>query len=172
MQRVAKYCIGRVLDVGCGPQNKFIKHIYPNGIGIDFFPYDGVEFVYEDPTHLPFDDASFDTITLNAVAGHIPRHLRKQEFKEFARILKQNGRLVMTEGELITQYLCHKWVHIFDKVFGTDIDVDTQRGMEEDEEYCMPHKEILNLFRESGLTHIKTDKFQWHLNNVFVAEKR
>ena len=172
MTRVARYCIGRVLDIGCGPHNKFIEHVYPNGIGIDFYPYEGVQYVYEDPTSLPFDDASFDTITLIAVGGHIPKHLRKQEFAEFARILKPGGRLILTEGEPVTQYLHHKWVYALDKCFGTNIDVDTERGMEEEEEYAMPHKELLRLFAENGLVHMKTEKFQWRLNNVFVAEKR
>jgi SAM-dependent methyltransferase len=172
MVRVARYCKGRVLDVGCGPHNKFIKNVYHNGLGIDFFPYDGVEVLHDDPTNLPYEDESFDTITLNAVGGHIPQNLRKKEFKEFSRIIKAGGRLVMTEGEPITQYLHHRWVHFLDTYCGTNVDVDTERGMHEEEQYAMPHEEILMLFKESGLTHIKTEKFQWRLNNVFVAEKR
>lgn len=172
MTRVARHCVGRVLDIGCGPHNKLIRHVYPNGIRIDFFPYDGAEFLHDDPTHLPFEDGSFGTITLNAVAGYIARHLRKKELREFARILKPKGRIVMTEGEPIMQFIHHKWVYFLDKVFRTNIDVDTKRGMVEDEEYCMPHREILRLFGESALTHIKTEKFQWGVNNVFVAEKR
>lgn len=172
MSRVAKYCVGRVLDVGCGPQNKFIRNVYPNGIGIDFFPYEGVDFVHDDPTNLPFDDGSFDTLTLIAVGGHIPQNLREKEYKELARVLRPGGRLIMTEGEPITQYLHHKWVFLYDKIFGTNVDVDTERGMEEDEQYCMPHKEILRLFAESGLSFIKREKFQWGLNNVFISEKK
>lgn len=172
MVRVAKYCRGKVLDVGCGPHNKFIKHVYTNGLGVDFFPYKGIDLIYEDPTNLPYDDESFDTITLIAVGGHIPKHLREPEFREFARILKSGGRLVMTEGEPITQFLHHKWVYIFDKTFGTNVDVDTERGMEKDEEYCMPHKEIYSYLNKNGLRYIKTERFQWGLNNIFIAEKR
>jgi SAM-dependent methyltransferase len=171
MLRVAKYCKGRVLDIGCGPHNRFIKNVYQNGIGIDFYPYEGVEFVHDDPTHLPFNDLSFETVTLIAVGGHIPKHLRKQEFKEFARILKHGGRLIMTEGEPITQYLHHKWVKIIDTIFRTNIDVDTERGMDDNEEYCLNHKEILSLFAASGLTFKKKETFQWGLNNVFLADK-
>jgi SAM-dependent methyltransferase len=171
MMRVAKYCRGRALDIGCGPHNRFIRNVYPEGIGVDFFPYEGVEMVLRDPTRLPFEDASFDTITLVAVGGHIPKHLRQREFKEFARILKPCGRLVMTEGEPVTQYLHHQWVYLYDKIFGTKVDVDTERGMEEDEEYCMPHQEIVALISGSGLKFLKRDRFQWGLNNVFVAEK-
>ena len=171
MIRVARYCKGRVLDVGCGPYNKFIKNVYPDGIGVDFHPYKGVEIVLDDPTHLPYDSESFDTVTLNAVGGHIPKQLREVEFKELARLLRTGGRLIMTEGEPITQYLHHKWVFMLGKVFGAECDVDTERGMKDGEEYCMPQKEIRRLFRISGLNHIVTERFQWHLNNVFVAEK-
>ena len=172
MMRVAKYCRGKVLDVGCGPHNKFITHVYTNGVGIDFFPYEGVDLIYKDPTNLPYDDESFDTISLIAVGGHIPKPLRELEFREFARILKHGGRFVMTEGEPITQFLHHKWVNFLDKIFKTNIDVDTERGMEEDEEYCMPHKEILLLFDQVGMNLLRRERFQWGLNNVFVAEKR
>lgn len=171
MLRVAKYCKGKALDIGCGPHNGFIRNIYSDGVGVDFFPYDGVEMVLDDPTNLPFEDASFETVTLIAVGGHIPKHLRKKEFKEFFRVLKAGGRLVMTEGEPVTQYLHHKWVYLYDTVFGTKVDVDTQRGMEEDEEYCMPHREIMSLMTESSFRFIKRERFQWGLNNVFVAEK-
>jgi hypothetical protein len=78
----------------------------------------------------------------------------------------------MTEGEPITQYMHHKWVWFLDRFFGTHIDVDTERGMEEDEEYCMPHREILELFKISGLHLVARERFQWGLNNVFVAEKK
>ena len=53
-----------------------------------------------------------------------------------------------TAGEPITQFLHQRWVFFLDKIFGTNIDVDFERGMVEGEEYCMPHKEILSLFAE------------------------
>ncbi len=62
MMRVAKYCRGKVLDVGCGPHNKFITHVYTNGVGIDFFPYlsgwgteEAVEAAF---TKLPYREAA------------------------------------------------------------------------------------------------------------------
>jgi len=88
MTRVTKYCSGKAPDVGGGAHNKFIKNVYPNGVGIDFYPQEGADFVHHDATYLPFEDSSFDTVTLIAVGGHIPMHLRKKEFKEFARVLK------------------------------------------------------------------------------------
>lgn len=172
MWQVAQFCRGSVLDVGCGPGNLFIRRFIgaDNGTGIDFFQYEGVEHVVEDPTHLPFPDASFDTLTLVAVGGHIPKHLRAQEFREFARVLKPGGRLVMTEGEPITQQLGHKWQHFYLGLQGK-VDMDHERGMEEGEELCMPRTELLGYLNARPLRHALTRRFQWGLNNVYVAEK-
>lgn len=170
-RRVARYCTKYTLDVGCGPYNKFIRRIYSNGMGVDFYPYEGVDHILKDPTNFPFEDNTFDTVTLNAVGGHIPKHLRKKEFKEFSRVLKRGGRFIMDEGGPITQYLQHKYVRFSDVVFRTKLDVDTERGMDKNEQYCMPKREIISLIQASGMKLIKIDYFQWGLKKVFVAEK-
>ena len=172
MEKVANYISGRVLDIGCGPGNLFIKKWASNdSLGIDVFNYEGVEVVHMDMTALPFDDASFDTITLIAVGGHIPQHLRIKEFIEFARVLKPGGKIVMTEGEPITQTIGHTWRRFSFALIGKK-DMDTERGMEEDEQYCMPYKEILEYLNKSPLILIKREKFMWGLNNVYVAKKQ
>lgn len=173
MWQVAQFCQGRVLDVGCGPGNLFITNFIgaERGIGIDVFAYDGVDNLVADPTHLPFADGSFDTVTLVAVGGHIPQHLRVVEFAEFARVLKPGGRLVMTEGEPLTQWLTHAWQHFFFGLQGK-VDMDHERGMEEDEQFCMPRAELLQYLNTPPLRHVLTRRFQWGLNNVYVAEKR
>ncbi len=172
MWQVAQYSKGRVLDVGCGPGNLFIKRFIgmDRGIGIDFFAYEGVEHLVDDPTHIPFPDSSFDTVTLVAVGGHIPKNLRAIEFMEFSRVLKPGGRLVMTEGEPITQLISHKWQHFYLGLQGK-VDMDHERGMEEDEEFCMPREELLGYLNTRPLRHVLTRSFQWGLNNVYVAEK-
>jgi ubiquinone/menaquinone biosynthesis C-methylase UbiE len=171
-EQVAKYCKGRVLDVGCGRGNLFINNYIgiENGVGIDVFEYDGVENIIKDLTKLPFGDNSFDSITLIAVGGHIPKNVRSQEFSELARVLKPGGNLIMTEGEPITQFLTHKWRHFSYSLLGKK-DMDTERGMEDDEEYCMPLPEIVRYLNTSPLKFIKKSKFMWGLNNIYVASK-
>lgn len=172
MGRAAQFCKGRVLDIGCGPGNLFIKNFIgmDRGIGIDVYAYEGVENIVKSMTDLPFADASFDTVSLIAVGGHIPKSRRKQEFAEFARVLKPGGHLVMTEGEPITQYLAHQWQHFYLFLQGK-VDMDHERGMDDEEQYCMPKAELLSHLNTPPLKHIVTHAFQWHLNFIYVAIK-
>ncbi|MCC6747310.1 MAG: class I SAM-dependent methyltransferase [Deltaproteobacteria bacterium] len=172
MRVVASVCRGRVLDVGCGPGNLFVREFLGDaqGIGIDVFPYEGVDNVVDDVMRLPFADESFDTVTLIAVGGHIPRKQRTAEFAEFARVLRTGGRLVMTEGEPVTQFLVHQWVHLYEAARGRK-DMDSERGMDEDEEFCMPLREIRLYLNTPPLRLVQRRRFMWGLNNVYVAEK-
>lgn len=172
MRAVAKYCSGKVLDIGCGPGNYFIETFIgnENGVGVDVFGYDGVDNIVEDMAVLPFEDGFFDTVTLVAVGGHIPKDKRVAEFAEFARVLKPGGRIVMTEGERITQTLRHKWQHFYLALQGKE-DVDSERGMDEEEEYCMPREEIRRYLNTPPLKMIQHERFMWGLNNVYVAVK-
>lgn len=172
MRMVARYCRGQVLDVGCGPHNSFIRDYIgeENGVGVDVYPYEGVDFIVEDPTRLPFDDGAFDTVTLIAVGGHIPRNKRIDEFREFGRVLRPGGRIVMTEGEPITQTICHVWWHFYLGLFGQK-DIDHERGMEEEEQYCMPRQEIFKYGSTPPLNVVLHRRFMWRLNNIYIFEK-
>lgn len=171
-EKVAAFCEGRVLDVGCGKGNLFVKnHIgIDKGVGIDVFEYEGVEKVIRDLTNLPFEDEFFNTVTLIAVGGHIPKTLREKEFMEFVRVLKPGGRLIMTEGEPITQFLTHKW-RKFSYSFLGKKDMDSERGMKEDEEYCMPYHEIMYYLNKPPMRFLRRVRFMWGLNNIYIAQK-
>ena len=127
-------------------------------------------FNNSDVAAIPFPDASFDTITLIAVGGHIPRSKREAEFREFCRLLKVGGHLLMTEGEPITQFILHKWAAIYYGLQGKK-DMDTERGMDVEEDYCMPRREIYMYLNTSPLKLINRVKFMWGLNNIYIAQK-
>lgn len=171
MEIVAKYATGKVLDIGCGPGNRFVSEWAGEGsVGMDVYGYDGVTAVHEDMTKLPFADDTFDTVTLIAVGGHIPQHVRAGEFAEIARVLKPGGLLLMTEGEPITQTVGHLWRHFSYALIGKK-DMDSERGMEEDEQYCMPFDEIMGYINTPPLIFTKHEKFMWGLNNLYIAQK-
>lgn len=172
-RQVAVHCRGRVLDVGCGKNNLFVKNYIgmENGVGIDVFPYEGIDLLVEDMCNLPFTDEEFDTVCLIAIGGHIPKSKRVDEFKEFARVLKPGGRLIMTEGEPVTQTLNHIWRHYSMKLVGRQ-SMDSERGMDEEEEYCMPLSEIMAYLNTPPFELEKRIRFMWKLNNIYVAVKR
>lgn len=99
----------RILDAGAGTQRyrKFCKHL--EYVSQDFGEYDGKgddaalqtgEFNYEtldivsDITSIPEPDSSFDAIMCIEVLEHLPDPV--QAIKEFSRLLKSNGHLIIT----------------------------------------------------------------------------
>jgi ubiquinone/menaquinone biosynthesis C-methylase UbiE len=99
----------RILDAGAGTQRyrKYCKHL--NYVSQDFGKYDGKgddsslqtgEFEYgkldiiSDITSIPEPDASFDAIMCIEVLEHLPDPI--QAIKEFSRLLKNNGNLIIT----------------------------------------------------------------------------
>src|SRR5690349_12606341 len=40
---VAEETVGRCLDIGCGPENRFITRWHQDGVGIDVFGYAGLD---------------------------------------------------------------------------------------------------------------------------------
>ena len=99
----------RLLDVGAGeaPYRKYCKHL--ECVSQDFCQYDGkgdgrglqtgdwdvskIDIVC-DIVDIPEPDGSYDVILCTEVFQHIPDPVRA--IKEFARLLKKGGRLILT----------------------------------------------------------------------------
>ncbi|MBI5327785.1 MAG: class I SAM-dependent methyltransferase [Deltaproteobacteria bacterium] len=81
----------RVLDLGCGQSPS--SHIFPNRVSVDINPAPGVH-VITDAHYLPFKSGSFQQIICSEVLEHLSNP--KQAVKEMARVLGDNGRLVLT----------------------------------------------------------------------------
>jgi SAM-dependent methyltransferase len=173
---VGRLTRGHCLDVGCGRNNTFIREFHRGtGKGIDVFPYAGLgdEHLIADPSHFPFEDATFDDVTFIANLNHVPEHLRDVELAEAFRVLKPGGRIFATMGNPLAEILVHKLVAFYDKRFGTSYDVDTERGMEEDEAYYLLDREIRARFARAGFTDVRKRYFwtQWGLNHLLWARK-
>jgi SAM-dependent methyltransferase len=171
-QEVLGYC----LDIGCGPYNRFIKDfLNNNGIGIDVFKYDGLseENINLDMTHLPYENDSFDSVTFLANINHIPKGQRDSELSEAFRVLRSKGKIIITMGNPLAEIVVHFVVSLYDRLFKSHQDVDSERGMSEDEEYFLLDSEIEARLHKAGFKTIKKKHFitQWGLNHLLVAEK-
>jgi len=176
-----EYCAAEVrgycLDLGCGRGNRFItEYLGGNGLGVDVFPYEGLgpQNIVPDPSHLPYDDGTFDSVALIANLNHIPRPIRDAELAECFRVLKVGGgNIIVTMGAPGAELLAHLAVFLHDMVFKTRHDVDHERGMKADEEYFVREGEILNRLARAGFVNVTKRRFwtQWWLNAIYVGWK-
>lgn len=102
----------KLLDIGCGNGRlyNFLKAEPIDYIGIDnnraFLKiakqkYPDAKFRYADAVKLPFSAKSFDSVWCIAVLHHLPtKTLRLKACKEIARVLKTNGKLMITVWNL------------------------------------------------------------------------
>ena len=173
---VANEARGYCLDVGCGKHNRFIEEfLFGNGKGIDVYKYEGLkdEHIVDDISHFPFTEGSFDSIVLIANINHIPEPMRDIELSEAYRCLKPGGNIIVTMGNPIAEILVHKVVWFYDKYFGTNVDMDNERGMDEEEDYYLLDSEIVSRLKRAGFGEVRKKYFftQWYLNHLLVAEK-
>ena len=173
---VARQTKGYCLDIGCGKHNRFIvEYLQGNGKGIDVFCYEGLtkDNIVNDMTHLPFKDASFDSVSIIASINHIPRTQRNAELKEAYRCLRQGGVIIITMGNPLAEILVHKLNFFYTKLLPHYVDMDSQRGMHQDEDYYLTDSEINQRLSDIEFTHIKKKYFltQWGLNHLFTATK-
>ena len=173
---VAAEVTGYCLDVGCGYHNKFVSAwLHGNGKGIDVFRYKGLtsQHIVEDITHFPFTDNSFETVTFIANLNHVPESDRDAELAEAYRCLKPGGRIVVTMGNPIAELAVHRVVAWHDRLFGTNLDMDSERGMGQEEAFYLLDSEIVERLMRAGFSGLKKRYFctQWALNHLWVGSK-
>jgi ubiquinone/menaquinone biosynthesis C-methylase UbiE len=104
----------RLLDVGCGTGRflDFVKQTWPRlpVVGLDMSePYARharahlrkrarTSFVIGKAESLPMPDASQDAVTSIFLFHELPPNVRRLAFREFARVLKSGGRLVLVDS--------------------------------------------------------------------------
>jgi len=94
-----------VLDVGCGDGERTLANLPPGSVGLDFSRR-GLELAREtvpaagllqgDMTALPVTDETVDGITAYHAVFHVPRDEQPAVYREFARVLRPDGRLLLT----------------------------------------------------------------------------
>jgi len=97
---------GAILDLGCGSWPLFLSQTrFGRRVGVDrdaarlaerFADLELVSHDLHDPTPLPFDDATFDVVTMLAVFEHLAQPRLAPLLDEAHRLLKPDGRLILT----------------------------------------------------------------------------
>jgi SAM-dependent methyltransferase len=159
-RKVFSYLNGRVLDIGCG-ENILIKG-WGNGIGVDVFPWMGVDIVL-DTKSLIFKDCEFDTVTFIASLNHIPH--REQTVREAYRVLKPGGTVLITMIGPLVGIVCHALIWTWDPD-------QQEREMDKDEKWGMTDKEIEEILMKAGFHGFKKKRFGFlWLNKIYTAKK-
>jgi SAM-dependent methyltransferase len=156
---VVPYIRGRLLDVGCGFNNLVKNH--GSGVGVDVFPWPGIDVLIGDAALLPFGDGTFDTVSVLAALNHIPN--REAALVEIRRVLARNGRIIVTMIGPLTGIIAHA---LFKR------DEDTRGGMQKGEKNGLTTKEMSALLASGGFVVEHVVPFQLGLNRVYVAGKR
>jgi ubiquinone/menaquinone biosynthesis C-methylase UbiE len=94
-----------VLDVGCGDGARTLANLPPGSVGLDFSRA-GLDLAAEtvpdsrlvqgDMTALPIAADSVDAVTAYHAVFHVPRDQHPAVYREFARVLRPGGTVLMT----------------------------------------------------------------------------
>lgn len=155
---------GLLLDIGCGENDLVKKYKLQggDGLGVDVYDWGSVDMVVKDTASLPFENEKFDTITFIACLNHIPN--RVEVLKEAKRILKKDGKIIITNLTPFISLIWHKWAYWDDD--------QHERGMEEGEVWGFKSKEIEKIFLDTGYYIFYKKKFSFFLNNYYIIKKK
>jgi len=167
-ERVAialRRCRGLLLDIGCGTNELARRYRSRQGtaIGVDVFPWPGADVVC-DTIRLPFPDRYFDTVIMLACLNHVPLSKRSQVLQEARRVLKSEGKLLITMINPVVGFFAHAIRRRY------DLD-QLERGIGEEEAKGLWEKEVKELLARSRLRLTETIPFVFGLNRLYVAEK-
>ena len=160
IKKVLPYIEGKLLDIGCGTNQLVGK--YGNGVGVDVHQWGSVDLILKNTACLPFNNNSFDTITIIAALNHIPN--RKKVLKEVHRILRPDGKIVIT---MIHPLISKVW-HFLRKPWDAD---QQERKMKKGEVFGLTKNEIEKMFQETNFKVIKIKKFMFFINNIIIGRK-
>jgi ubiquinone/menaquinone biosynthesis C-methylase UbiE len=158
----------RLLDIGCGWDARFLRNIERyvyEAVGIDFKAPElnnkkiqTISSLILD--QLPFEDSSFDIVTMLAVLEHISNPLEIS--REISRVLRGRGLLVLTvptkPSKLVLEFLSYR------------LGIVNPEEIRDHKKYYNL-RDISELFLPCGFKIQKHEYFQFYMNNFCVMEK-
>lgn len=159
-----------VLDFGCGVQQYLLnwgKDKFRLGYGLDYDVKDSqrgnIQLInYKFQGRLPFEESFFDKVFLLAVLEHIEEKDAPGLFSEFSRVLKTNGRIIITiptlRGKAVLELLALKLrILSFEEI--------------SDHKHYYSGREISDLAAANRLRMVCGKLFQLGMNSLYVLEK-
>ncbi|MBI3462292.1 MAG: glycosyltransferase [Planctomycetes bacterium] len=164
---VLAHASGRLLDIGCGT-NDLVRSYRENGVGdgavgVDVYPWPGGDLLVDDTSRLPFDDTSFDTVSILAALNHIPN--REAVLREAWRLLKAEGRLLVT---MIPPRISRVWHWLCRSVDPDQV----ERGMKPGEVYGFTRRQVRALLEDAGFEIEREIAFMLGVNTLTIARPR
>ena len=154
-----------ILDIGCNENELYFNEIlkyFKNYIGLDIrIPnHNSMSFVrYFVKDKLPFKKGSFDAVSMMAVFEHLES--KEAAIKEIYRILKKNGRLIMTVPSPKAGYVIR--LLAFFKLISKEL-ADEHKNL-------MNKHQIRKLLVKTGFRNVEISKFEFGLNYLIYTEK-
>jgi ubiquinone/menaquinone biosynthesis C-methylase UbiE len=154
----------KLLDVGCGWEAKFLKSVEPyisSGVGVDFKAQnlESAKLKTISTTldnKLPFEDNSFDVVSLMAVLEHLEKPL--DILQEIRRVLRDGGILIGTvpskAAKPVLEFLSYK------------LGIVNEAEIRDHKQY-FNKKDLLEIFAQAGFKKIEHKYFQFGLNNFY-----
>jgi SAM-dependent methyltransferase len=161
VRTVLPHVRGRLLDIGCGSNTVAPRHGH-NSLGVDVHQWGDVDLVVPDTSKLPYDDGSFDTVTILAALNHIPN--RGDVLKEAHRLLRPRGRIILT---MIPPTISQVW-HFLRRPWDAD---QTERGMKAGEVWGLTPAAVRKLLADAGFALRQEKRFMLGINRLYLAEK-
>jgi ubiquinone/menaquinone biosynthesis C-methylase UbiE len=164
------------LDVGCGWEARLLKSVEPyieSGVGIDFKAPElsGAKLSTISATlddKLPFDDDSFDVVTLMAVLEHLEKPL--EILREIRRVLKKPevaggcGR-----GGILVGTVPSKAARPVLEFLSYRLGIVNEAEIRDHKRY-FDRRDLLEIFDKAGFAEVRHRYFQCGMNNFFAAQ--
>ncbi|MEQ9483186.1 class I SAM-dependent methyltransferase [Coleofasciculus sp. F4-SAH-05] len=159
-----------LLDVGCGVSATFLRSISSHiryGVGVDFKVqvYQGGNITTKQlklNNYLPFDNSSFDVITMLAVLEHI--EYEKEILQEIYRILVPSGKLIITVPSIwsqpILEFLAYR------------LKIVSEAEIRDHKRYYTRQSLEKILIDEIGFQNFQHQYFQLGMNNFCTVTKK
>ncbi|MED1863658.1 demethylmenaquinone methyltransferase [Fictibacillus nanhaiensis] len=123
----------------------------------------GVSFIHGNAMELPFEDNSFDFVTIGFGLRNVPDYL--QTLKEMARVVKPGGRVVCLETshptvpvfkQLFKFYFTYI-MPVFGKLFAKSY--QEYAWLQESTEAFLTKDELKELFKQAGLSNVEVKSY-------------